>query len=381
MSQRPAEASQSRRPNFLRSDRASTWVWAQSAKLPNVMGRPTSRSMVRADLRGPMSHWRRLAGALVALVAVVVVGTIGYVVLGFSWLDALYQTVTTVATVGFREVEPLSANGKVFTMVLILVGVGTTLYALSVLIETLIEGQLQDLLGRRRMQRTIEGLHDHIVICGWGRVGRTIAADLAEAGRPVVVVDTSAERLATSPHASIVGDATEDAVLREAGIDRAVALVAAVDSDAANLFVTINARAMNPGLFIVSRVRSESNEEKLRRVGADRVVNPQSIGGARMAAFVLQPNVAEFVDVVMHERNLEFRLEEVRVPAGSTLDGVSLRDAHLRDRTGAMVLAVRDDAGAFTTNPVPETPLRAGQVLIAIGTPTQLCALEELITR
>jgi voltage-gated potassium channel len=327
-----------------------------------------------------MSHWRRLAGALVALVAVIAVGTIGYEILGFSWLDALYQTVTTVATVGFREVRPLSANGKVFTMLLILFGVGTTLYAFSVLIETLIEGQLQDLLGRRRMQRTIEGLRDHVVICGWGRVGRTIAADLAEAGRPVVVVDTSAERLATSPHPSIVGDATEDAVLRQAGIDRAVALVAAVDSDAANLFVTINARAMNPSLFIVSRVRSESNEEKLRRVGADRVVNPQSIGGTRMAAFVLQPNVAEFVDVVMHERNLEFRLEEVRVPEGSTLDGVSLREAHLRDRTGAMVLAVRDDAGAFTTNPVPETPVRAGQVLIAIGTPAQLCALEELVT-
>lgn len=321
-----------------------------------------------------------MAGALVALVAVVAIGTVGYEMLGFSWLDALYQTVTTVATVGFREVEPLSANGKVFTMLLILFGVGTTLYALGVLIETLIEGQLQDLLGRRRMQRTIEGLRDHVVICGWGRVGRTIAADLAEAGRPVVVVDTSAERLATSPHASIVGDATEDAVLRQAGIERAVALVAAVDSDAANLFVTINARAMNPSLFIVSRVRSESNEEKLRRVGADRVVNPQSIGGARMAAFVIQPNVAEFVDVVMHERNLEFRLEEVRVPEGSTLDGVSLREAHLRDRTGAMVLAVRDDAGAFTTNPVPETPMRAGQVLIAIGTPAQLCALEQLIT-
>lgn len=326
-----------------------------------------------------MSHWRRLADALVALGGVLLIGTAGYVLLGFRWLDALYQTITTVATVGFREVQPLSDVGKVFTMVLILVGVGTALYTFSVLIETVIEGQLQDLLGRRRMNRTIAELRDHIIICGWGRVGRSIAEDLVGGGRAVVVVDLSAERLATSSYPTLVGDATEDAILRQAGIDRATALVAAVDSDAANLFVTINARALNPELFIVSRVRAESNEEKLRRVGADRVVNPQSIGGARMAAFVLQPNVAEFVDVVMHERNLEFRLEEIVVPAGSAIDGASLRDAHLRDRTGAMVLALRDETGAFNTNPSPETPIRGGHVLITIGTPAQLEALESLI--
>ncbi len=327
-----------------------------------------------------MNHWRRLTGALIALAGVVIVGTVGYVILGFSWLDAIYQTVTTVATVGFREVEPLSNVGKVFTMALILVGVGVALYTFSVLMETVVEGQLQDLLGRRRMNRAIADLHDHVIICGWGRVGRTIADDLASSGKPVVVIDTNSERLTTASHLTLVGDATEDAVLRAAGIDRAAALVAAVDSDAANLFVTINARALNPKLFIVSRVRSESNEEKLRRVGADRVVNPQSIGGARMAAFVLQPNVAEFVDVVMHDRNLEFRLEEITVPAGSAIDGVSLRDAHLRDRTGAMVLALRTEDGSFTTNPSPETPIRHGQVLITIGTPTQLAALESLVT-
>jgi voltage-gated potassium channel len=299
-----------------------------------------------------MNHWRRLTGALIALTGVVVVGTIGYAILGFSWLDALYQTVTTVATVGFREVEPLSNVGKVFTMVLILVGVGVALYTFSVLMETVVEGQLQDLLGRRRMNRAIADLSGHVIICGWGRVGRTIAEDLATSGRGVVVIDSNPERLATASHLTIVGDATEDAVLRAAGIDRASALVAAVDSDAANLFVTINARALNPDLFIVSRVRSESNEEKLRRVGADRVVNPQSIGGARMAA----------------------------LPAGSAIDGVSLREAHLRDRTGAMVLALRAEDGSFTTNPAPETPIRHGQVLITIGTPAQLSALEDLVT-
>ena len=316
---------------------------------------------------------------MIALAGVVAVGTIGYVVLGFAWLDALYQTVTTVATVGFREVEPLSNTGKVFTIALILVGVGTTLYAFGVLMETLIEGRLQDLLGRRRMNRTIAEMHDHVIICGWGRVGRSIAEDLGAGGQPVVVVDLAPERVEACPLPCLLGDATEDETLEQAGIARARALVAAVDSDAANLFVTINARALNPGLFIVSRVRSDSNEDKLRRVGADRVVNPQAIGGARMAAFVLQPNVAEFVDVVMHDRNLEFRLEELVVPPGSALDGATLRDARLRDQTGAMVLALRDEAGAFTTNPTPDSAIHAGQVLIAIGTGDQLCALEAIL--
>ncbi len=325
-----------------------------------------------------MSHWRRLGGALVALVAVVTIGTIGYVLLGFSLLDAFYQTITTVATVGYREVEPLDSTGKLFTSALILVGVGTTLYALSVLIETVIEGRLQDLLGRRRMTRTIENLRDHVIICGWGRVGRSIADELDGSDRSVVVVDSDPARAASCPYPVVEGDATEDVTLIQAGIARATALVAAVNGDAENLFVTINARALNPDLFIVSRVRSDSHEDKLRRVGADRVVNPQSIGGARIAAFVLQPNVAAFVDVVMHERNLEFRLGEIDVPAGSPLDGTTLREAHIRDQTGALVLALRDSNGMFTTNPSPETAIRAGHVLIAIGTERQLAALGTL---
>jgi voltage-gated potassium channel len=325
-----------------------------------------------------MSHWRRLGGAVVALAAVMLLGTTGYVLLGFSLLDAFYQTVTTVATVGYREVEPLDATGKIFTSVLILVGVGTTLYALSVLIETVIEGRLQDLLGRRRMTRTIGNLRDHVIVCGWGRVGRSIADELTEAGRTFVVVDSDPARVTACPYPAVEGDATEDATLRQAGIERANALVAAVDGDADNLSVTISARALNPSVFIVSRVRNEANEDKLRRVGADRVVNPQSIGGTRIAAFVLQPNVAEFVDVVMHDRTLEFRLEEVVVPPDSSLAGTTLRAAQIRDRTGAMVLAMRDPDGTFTTNPTPESPIQAGHVLIAIGTEAQLASLDAL---
>lgn len=306
------------------------------------------------------------------------IGTVGYMAFGFGALDALYQTVTTVATVGFREVQPLSDAGKIFTILLILTGVGTTLYAMSVLIETFIEGRIQDLLGRRRMERTIAGLADHVIICGWGRVGRSIANELAAAGRELLVVDQDVDRLADCPHPTVVADATDDATLELAGIPRATAVVAALDSDAANLFVTINARAARPDVFVVSRVRSDANAAKFLRVGADRVVNPQHIGGARMAAFVLQPNVAEFVDVVMQERNLEFRLTELEVGTGSALVGTMLRDTGIRDRTGAFVLALRGIDGTFITNPSPETPIGPGQVLIALGTPQQLGELAKL---
>lgn len=318
-----------------------------------------------------MNHGRRLTGAAAALVVVLALGTIGYLLLGFTLLDALYQTVTTVATVGFREVQPFGPAEQVFTMVLILVGVGAVLYAFSVLVETILEGRLNELLGRRRMEQTIASMQGHVIICGWGRVGRAIGVELAEAGRPLVVIDPDPEALESAVHA-VVGDATDDDVLRRAGIERAAALVAAADSDAANSFITLSARALNPTLFIVARTRSSDSDDKLSRAGADRVVNPQSIGGARMAAFVLRPHVAAFLDVVMHERTLEFRLEEVPVGTSSALVGRSLRDASIRDRSGALVLALRDDRGNFLTNPDPDTVLEAGQVVIAIGTQEEL---------
>jgi len=318
--------------------------------------------------------------ALAALAFVMVAGTVGYLVLGFGFLDALYQTVTTVTTVGFREVEPLTAAGKVFTIALIVVGVGIALYTLGVIIETLLEGQLPEVFGRRRMERKITGMSEHVVVCGWGRVGRAIARDLVAMRASPVVVDNDPIRVENIQYPAVLGDATDDDVLDRAGVRRARALIAALDTDAGNLFVTLSARALRPELFIVARVRLEENEGKLRRAGANRVVNPQSIGGARMAAFVLQPYVTEFVDVVMHDRGIEFRLEEIPVPEGSPIEGCSISEAHVRDRTGALVLALRDGNGTFTTNPPPETVVNADQIIIAIGTPGDLEKLQRLVT-
>lgn len=307
------------------------------------------------------------------------VGTAGYVVLGFSLLDAVYQTVTTITTVGFREVHPLAGGGKVFTILLILFGVGTFLYTFTVILEALVEGQVQEAMGRRRMDRKIASMRDHVVICGWGRVGHALARYMASAGQEIVIVELDADALADTSYPTIIGDATDDEVLKQAGIAHAKALVAALDTDAANLYVTLSGRTLCPELFIVARARTLDSEQKLKRAGADRVVNPQAIGGQRMAAFVLHPHVAEFLDVVMHDGSLEFRLEQVRLPSGSTLAGQSLRDTHIRDRTGALILAVRGEDGSFRTNPSPETVLRAGETLIAIGTQDQLDDLDRLV--
>jgi voltage-gated potassium channel len=211
-----------------------------------------------------------------------------------------------------------------FTIVLILVGVGTVLYTITALIGLVLEGDLLELVGRRRMDRKIAGMSGHVVLCGYGRVGRALGHELAATGTPVVVVERDRAALGACPFPVVEADATSDESLRQAGVARARTLAAGLPSDADNLFVTLSGRALNPGLFIVARAREESTVDKLLRAGADRVVNPQRIGGARMAAFVVQPNVAEFLDVVMHDRSLEFRLGEAQVGHRSRLVGATL---------------------------------------------------------
>ncbi|MGH9000037.1 MAG: potassium channel family protein [Acidimicrobiia bacterium] len=234
-----------------------------------------------------MDHWQRLRVGLGVFAFVVVGGTLGYVLLGFPFLDALYQTVTTITTVGFREIQPLGSGGRVFTIGLIVVGVGTALYTFTLAVQGVVEGEVGRLVGRRRMERSVARLSGHVIVCGWGRVGKAIAAYVTAEGGEVVVVDRDGGRLEDWSGASVVGDATDDGVLRAAGIERAHALVSALTSDADNLFVTLSGRSLRDDLFIVARARVPESEAKLTRAGANRVVNPQSIGGQRMAAFVL----------------------------------------------------------------------------------------------
>jgi voltage-gated potassium channel len=322
----------------------------------------------------------RLELAIGMVATVVVLATFGYWLFGLSPLDAFYQTMTTVTTVGFREVEEFDSNEKWFTIFVIVFGVGTVLYTFTLIVELVVEGQLKDLVGRRRMDREISKMRGHTVVCGWGRVGRAVATDLSTAGHDVVIVDMNGERVANVPHRTVVGDATLDKTLEEAGIMHADALIAALEGDAENLFVTLSGRALNPGLFIVARARQDESVPKLANAGADRVVNPQELGAARMASFVARPHVAEFVDVVMHERSLEFRMQEIEVAEGSPLAGQRLRDADIRGRSGALILAVRNVDGTFTTNPTGDTVIEPRQVIIAVGTGDDFDRLDEFVT-
>jgi voltage-gated potassium channel len=323
-----------------------------------------------------MAIVRRIRLALLALSLVLASGTVGYLLLGFGLLDAVYQTVTTVTTVGFREVKPLTAAGQIFTMVLILAGVGTALYTLGVLLEALIEGHLLQHMERRRMDRAIAQMTGHVIICGWGRVGRASARYLTATGQQVVVVDRDASRLAGIGYPTVIGDVTNDEVLETAGITRARALIAALDTDADNVYGTLSARALRPDLVIIARARTEASKSKLIRAGANRAVNPQLIGGRRMAAFALQPDVAEFLDVVMHDESLEFRIEQVELGADSPLVGRTLGDVGLVENTGVLLLAIRTaDTREFQANPSQDVKLSHGDVLIAVGTPAQFSAV------
>ncbi len=320
----------------------------------------------------------RLRYGVIGLIGALVVGTAGFMAFGYSLIDAVFQTVITVSTVGFGEVRPFDTGQKWFTIFLILVGVGVAAYTFSTLVETLVGGFLSDELRRRRMQRQIDSLQNHLILCGWGRVGSSIARYVAASDMDVVVIDSSAERVATVKGLSLHGDATDEDVLRAAGIDRAKALVTALNGDADNLYVTLTARSMRPDLFIVARTSSESAVAKLIQGGANRVVNPQDLGGARMAALAVQPDVVEFLDVVMHDGSLEFRLEQIEVPRASPVAGETLRSARLHALTGALVLAIRHPGEEFLTNPPPDTAVAGGDVLVVIGNVKQIEALRAL---
>jgi voltage-gated potassium channel len=321
---------------------------------------------------------RRLVIGFIGLVLVIVAGTVGFLGFGLGFLDALFQTVITVSTVGFGEAQPFDTGEKIFTIFLILVGVATAAYTFGVAIDTFVEGYLGGTYRRRRMEHQIAAMRGHMILCGWGRVGQAIARHLLVSDAEIVVVDSSPARIATVVSPYVLGDATDEDVLRAAGIDRARVLVTALNTDADNLYVTLTARSMAERLFIVSRAASEAAVAKLEYAGADRVVNPQDLGGARMAAFAVQPHVAEFLDVVMHDGSLEFRLEEVEVPLNSPLAGETLRSARVHDRTGTLVLAMRQPDREFRTNPPPTAEIVGGEVLIVIGDAEQVGALRAL---
>lgn len=310
----------------------------------------------------------RLGCGLLGLV--LLVGTVGFIVIeGWTPIQALYTAVLIVSTLGFSDLRPSDARGQLLTIVLIAMGVGTLYYLVGALAQNLIENQF-DRSRRRAMEQRVAKLREHFIVCGFGRVGRQTCLQLQRESCPFVVIDNEEQRLqeiAAANYLHIRGDASDDQVLKVAGVERARALLTAVQTDAANVYITLSARALNPRLFIVARAATAEAEHKLTIAGANRVISPYILGGRSMAGHALRPAVMDFLDVLAHSDELEMWLEELTVRADSWLNGMSLGDAQLRQTTSITVLAVRRSDGHMLVNPKDDTKLQPGDTLIVLG--------------
>jgi voltage-gated potassium channel len=336
-----------------------------------------------------MQSLRSLRNALLLFCLIVLIGTVGYMIIEHQdILDAFYMTIITLTTIGYGETFVLGTGGRVFTIFLVLGGVGTVAYALVSAVEFMVAGRIFGLMGRRKMRKEIDSMLGHYILCGFGRVGQYIAMDLARARARFVVLEKEpsvADQALEMGYTVIKSDATDDEALKAAGIERAKGLVTALSSDAENLYVTLTARELCPHLFIVSRCNNEESEPKLRRAGADRVISPHSIGGRRMAAMLLKPLVWDYLDLVtrgdyieFNVEDLEWRLDDVEIYPHSFLDGKTIEEAKIYSVSGALILAVKKKGGGFNTKPPKELRLEEGDSLIAIGTVDQLAKLEEM---
>ncbi|OGP54858.1 MAG: potassium transporter TrkA [Deltaproteobacteria bacterium RBG_13_52_11b] len=328
-----------------------------------------------------MGEIRKKLLQVLALVAfLIAAGTLGYMVVeGWRLLDAIYMTVTTITTVGFREIHPLSKGGIVFTIFLIVGGVGTMLYALSAGARVILEGELKEIYRRKKLEKKIRELSDHYIVCGYGRMGRIIVRELREERvRCVVIEKTPSPTEENEDILMLVGDSTRDTVLKAAGIEKARGLISVLPSDAENLFVVLSARGLNPDLLIVARAVEEDAEQKLLRAGASKVISPFHIGGLRMAHTVLKPTVVDFIEFTTRSGNIELQMQEITVQQGSELIGLTLEACGMGRDLGVIIVAIKQSMGDTKFNPTYRSMLKAGDTLIALGEKSKLSVIEEM---
>ncbi len=325
---------------------------------------------------------RKILLVLSLFVGIILCGTFGYMFLEhLSFWDSMYLTIITIATVGYGDLVPVRSGGKVFTIFLLFAGAGLVMYTLSKITEAMVEGSLRRMLERRKMDKKIARLHDHFIICGFGRIGQVISEILEDAGRPFVVIERDPEVLREIDqlgYISVEGEAEEDEILHVAGIEKASGLIAVVSTDADNLFITLTARGLNPSLFILARSSgSKGTRTKLLRAGASKVISPYYIGARRMAQLLLRPTVTDFIDLAMYAGELGLRLEEILVSENAAFAGKNLMESGIRKRHDIIVVAIKRDAGDMLFNPKPDTMILPGDIMIVLGEADHIIALEK----
>src|SRR3954471_5893193 len=326
--------------------------------------------------------WRLVA---LVILAVTSIGTVGYVLIeGWSVWDAFYMTVITITTVGYREVHTLSRAGEVFTVAVLLAGVGSFFYAFTLFMALLAEGGFVERIAERRRQRMLDELTDHFILCGFGRMGEIISRELARQDVPFVVIERSSDRMQLAMEQGFVAveaDASSEEVLRRVRIDRARGFIAAVSTDAENVYAVLSARLLRPDLYIIGRAETDDSRVKLKRAGADRVISPYHLGGLQLAQTALRPAVVDFVQLATSSENMDLNLEQVHIADGSPLAGQNLVDAGLRQRFGVVVVGIRRADGRMDFNPAPETAIRPGDDLVVLGRAASLKDLEMAASR
>ncbi|MBI3736242.1 potassium channel protein [Candidatus Sumerlaeota bacterium] len=324
----------------------------------------------------------RLRNAITLFLLVLAVGTASFMfILKLPFLDAFYFTVVTLATVGYGDIQPTGTAARLFTTIFILGGIGTASYSISVLMALVIEGQVQGELKRRRMLKEIQKLSNHIILCGFGRIGNELAESFAAEKVPFVIIERDEAALAKAEalgYPVLAGDATADETLCEAGIDRARAIVPALASDADNLFIVISARQLNPKLFIVARATDDPTEAKMCKAGADKIVRPLYIGAHHLAQAVLRPTVLDFVQVSGKNKNREYRIEELAVAENSAMSCKTLLEINLRKEVGVILIGIKRAEGDLVFNPSAETEIHGGDTIVAMGDEPNLNKLRNL---
>jgi voltage-gated potassium channel len=350
---------------------------------------PDDRQKASAAGRTPYTQelYRPFVISTVLMFGIFTIGVAGYMFFApeASLLDAIYMTVITLTTVGYGEIVDLSTHpgGRVFTIVLLFFGVGTFVYFFSSLTGFIVEGNLEHLFWRRKMQKAIDQMKDHFIVCGGGYTGRHIVRELAQTGRDFVLIEgdenhvVDAEEFAGAKLHVIIGDATDDHTLIGAGIERASGIFSCVSNDKDNLIVTVSARLLNPGVRIISRCMDEAVEQKIKKAGADVVISPNMIGGLRMASAMVRPTVVSFLDLMLRARE-RLRVEESTVASGSRLDGKTVEELRHLHPADALLIATRTPDGDWQYNPLDEVKIVPGMTLIYMGSPGARGEMEKL---